>query len=170
MNREQRRRMNKKYHVNYDANEWAMIELYQKVRAGDLDVKDLGELSPEVRSGIHIDNEELVPEGTEVKLNAKDILTRPVKGVTQQFRDWIKEHEDQIFHVTREQAQSSLVCLAEDVGWVKENLKDEDKGNIGHVPWLFDIYSDLLYYSASSDKWITLGELELESEENSENN
>lgn len=164
LNREQRRKLNKKHHVNYTADQWALIEMYGKIRAGDLDIKDLKELSPEVRANIHIDNEELVPEGTAVKLNVTDILTRPTKGVTQQFRDWIKAHEGEIMHVTREQAQSSLVCLAEDVGWVKENLTDTDKGNIGHVPWLFDIYSDLLYLDEATNEWITLGELEFRKE------
>lgn len=160
MNREQRRKLNKKHHVNYSKEDWAMIELYSKVRAGDLDVQDLTELDPELREGIHIDNEELVPEGTEVKLNAKDILSRSSKGVTEQYRNWIKAHENDIFHVTREQAQSSLVCLKEDIGWVKENLQDADKGEIGHVPWLFDIYSDLLYLNKETNKWVMLHTLE----------
>lgn len=142
MNREQRRKLNRKYKVNYDANEWAMIELYSKVRAGDLDVKDLRDLNPEVRAGIHIDNEELVPEGTPCKLNVADILTRPLKGITEKYLNWVKAHEGIVFHVTREQANSSLVCLKEDVEECSSHLSEAD---MDHVPWLFDIYSDLLY-------------------------
>lgn len=141
MNRKQRRKLNKQHHVNYNANEWAMIELYAKLRAGDLDVKDLSALSPEVRAGIHIDNEELVPEGTPVKLNVADILTRPTKGVTDKYLTWIKEHENIVFHVTREQANSSLVCLKEDV----DACLQQTESTMDHLPWLFDIYSDLLY-------------------------
>lgn len=161
MNREQRRKLNKKYGVKYSANDWALIELYQKMRAGDLDVKSLKDLSPELRDAVHIDNEELVPNGTAVKLNVADILTRPTRGVTQQFRDWVQAHSEDVFHVTREQAQSSLVCLEEDVRWVKENLQDTDKGDdLGHVPWLFDIYSDLLYLDTATNEWVQLAILE----------
>lgn len=146
LNREQRRKLNRKYKVNYSADEWAMIELYSKIRAGDLDVKDLNDLTPELRENVHIDNEELVPEGTPVRLNAAEILSRPRKGVTEKYLKWVDEHRDVTFHVTRDQANSSLVCLQEDVEECRmhsETLTEVDK--LDHLPWLFDIYSDLLY-------------------------
>ena len=159
MNREQRRKMNRKYKVNYSAEEWAMVELYSRVRAGDLDIKSLQDLSPELRENVHIDNEELVPEGTPVRLNAADILTRPRKGVTEKYLKWVEDHSDTTFHVTREQANSSLVCLKEDVEEcqaLSPSLNEVDK--LDHVPWLFDIYSDLLY--EVNGEWQNLSFLE----------
>lgn len=157
INREQRRKLNRKYKVNYSAEEWAMIELYSKMRAGDLDVKSLKDLSPGLRENVHIDNEELVPEGTPVRLNAEDILSRPRKGVTEKYLKWVETHRDTIFHVTREQANSSLVCLQEDVEECKalsHELNEVDK--LDHLPWLFDIYSDLLYESNGEWKILAL--------------
>ena len=160
MNREQRRKLNKKHKVNYSANDWALIELYAKIRAGDLNVKDLEGLSPELRQYVHFDNEELVPEGTPVKLAVDDILTRPRAGITEKFLGWVKDHSNSVFHVTREQASDYLVCLKEDVEECNERLSKGE--NLDHVPWLWDIYSDFLY--EKNGKWVFLHFLEKDAE------
>lgn len=151
MNREQRRRFNKKHKTNFTKAEFDQFEFYQRLKAGEVSLDELSQL-PE---GMHLDNEELVPEGIPVKLAYDDIMSRPKKGLTNEFLTWIEEHKDEVMHVTRKNAQSSMVCLSEDKPWLKENYTDEDT-NIGHVPWLFDIWSDLLYENPENHEWINL--------------
>lgn len=166
MNREQRRKLNKRYKVNYSADEWRMIELYTQIRSGDLDVHDLSGLAPEMRQKIHIDNENLVPEGTEVKLNAEEILSRPVE-MQEAYREWVKANADKVFHVTREEAEASMVCLKEDVEDIKKQREEKGEANVDHLVWLFDIYNDLLFLSAKDQTWKNLIFIE---QENSEKN
>lgn len=159
MNREQRRKFNKQHKTHYTREDFLQIELYQALRAGDLDINSM---TPEqMPEGFHVDNEELVPEGTEVKLNYELIKGR--KGVTNKYLEWIEAHKDEVLHVTREEANSSLVCVKEDVKQVKENFMNEDR-DMGHVPWLFDIYSDFLYHDEETNEWIPLGQWALKKE------
>lgn len=153
MNREQRRQFNRKNKTNFTKSDFDLMEAYKRIKAGNLDIKDLDVPS----DFLHIDNEELVPEGTPVKLYYEGIMSRPQKDLTQEFKDWIEEHKDKILHITRQEASNSLVCLAEDVKTVKENFADEDR-NIGHIPWLFDIYSDFLYEDKETGEWVVLAE------------
>lgn len=156
MNREQRRRFNKQNKTNFSREDFVRMEMYQALRAGDLDVS--GFTPDELPDGISIDNEELVPEGKEVKLAYDHIMSRPKKGLTKEFLDWVEANKDRVMHVTREEASNSLVCLKEDVKWIKDHFTDEDT-NIGHIPWLFDIWSDLLY-ETEDHRWVHLGEYE----------
>lgn len=156
MNREQRRRFNKRNKTNYTREDFAQLEMLQALRAGDLDITGFN--PGELPEGFHIDNEELVPEGKETKLAYDHIMSRPKKGLTQEFLDWVETHKNQVMHVTREEANNSLVCLAEDVKWVKEKFTDEDH-NIGHIPWLFDIWSDLLFEDPVTHDWVPLGQI-----------
>lgn len=156
MNREQRRRFNKKHKTNFTAANFQAYELYRKLQQGTLDTKDIDPAL--LGSVIHIDNEEMVPEGTPVKLAYDNIKARPQNDLTDKFKEWIEEHKGQILHVTREEANSSLVCVQEDVKYVKEHFTDEDR-NIGHIPWLFDIYSDFLYEHPQTHEWVHLADL-----------
>lgn len=165
MNREQRRRFNKQNKTNYSREDFQAMELYQALRAGDLDMSSFG--PGQLPESFHIDNEELVPEGKEVKLAYDHIMSRPKKGLTEEFLQWVENNKDKVLHVTREEAQNSLVCIKEDVKWIKDHYTDEDT-KIGHIPWLFDIWSDLLY-ETTDHKWVHLGEYENSLKKNTEN-
>lgn len=125
--------------------------LYRQIQAGNLDVKDLFDTTAYNRL-VHVDNRELVPDGTPVKLFYEHISTRPQEDLTQKYKDWIEENKEKVFYVTREGASSSMVCLSKNT---LKNSKEET------IPWLFDIYSDLLYLDEAVDEWVHLAELEV---------
>lgn len=157
MNYKDRRRFNKMHKTNYTKRDFDIMEAYTRIVHGNYSLEDV----LLVRDVINIDNEELVPEGTPVKLYYEAITSRPRKNCSEKFLNWVEEHKDMVFHVTREQASQSLVCLKEDVGYIKENPQDDER-DIGHVPWLFSIYDDFLYCIPNTDKWVTLGEYQKE--------
>lgn len=141
MNRQQRRMFNKQHKTNFSKNDFLQWEIYQKIKGGEL---KSDEFTSAIEAGVlAVDNEELVPEGTAVKLNYDRIKERNQTNFTDKYKDWIEQNKDKIFHITREQAKNSLVCL-------KENLEE---GGC----WLFDIFNDLLY-EGSNEEWIMLYE------------
>ena len=155
MNRQQRRQFNKKNKTNYTKEEFFNMELRAKLRAGNLDVKEMRDIKL-FNNMIHIDNPDLAPDGTEVMLNYERIMSGPTKDKTQKYLTWIEENKDKVFHIKRDEDKSettSLVGLAE----------DENK-------WLFDTYADLLYQM--DGKWVYLTDIEdkmiAEAEESSE--
>lgn len=143
MNRQQRRQFNKKNKTNYTKEEFFNMELWAKLRAGNLDVKEMRDIKL-FNNMIHIDNPDLAPDGTEVMLNYERIMSGPTKDKTQKYLTWIEENKDRVFHIKRDEDKSettSLVGLAE----------DENK-------WLFDTYADLLYQM--DGKWVYLTDIE----------
>lgn len=143
MNRQQRRQFNKKNKTNYTKEEFFNMELWAKLRAGNLDVKEMRDIKL-FNNMIHIDNPDLAPDGTEVMLNYEHIMSGPTKDKTQKYLTWIEENKDKVFHIKRDEDKSettSLVGLAE----------DENK-------WLFDTYADLLYQM--DGKWVYLTDIE----------
>ena len=155
MNRQQRRQFNKKNKTNYTKEEFFNMELWARLRAGNLDVKEMRDIKL-FNDMIHIDNPDLAPDGTEVMLNYERIMSGPTKDKTQKYLAWVEENKDKVFHIKRDEDKSettSLVGLAE----------DENK-------WLFDTYADLLYQM--DGKWVYLTDIEdkmiAEAEENPE--
>ena len=143
MNRQQRRQFNKKNKTNYTKEEFFNMELWAKLRAGNLDVKEMRDIKL-FNDMIHIDNPDLAPDGTEVMLNYERIMSGPTKDKTQKYLTWIEENKDKVFQIKRDEDKSetiSLVGLAE----------DENK-------WLFDTYADLLYQM--DGKWVYLTDIE----------
>ena len=140
MNRAQRRAYNKKHKTSYTKAEFEAALLFARLSAGgDVDFEKLAASSPYV----HMDNEELVPNGSLVKLNYENIYSRPQDDLTDKFKAWVEENKDKEFHLTREGAKDSLVCLQEDDSEVR---------------WLFDLYSDILV--KDGDKWVAPYELD----------
>lgn len=153
MNRQQRREYNKKNGTNYSRKDFMILEAYSRIVNGHYSLEDV-ELTKEF---VNVDDEQLVPEGTPVKLYYDAIKSRPKKDFAPRFLQWVEDNKDIVLHVTRENASRSLVCVKEDVGFLKEGYTDEDR-DIGHVPWLFSIYDDFLYCLPNTDTWVTLGE------------
>lgn len=141
-----RRKWNKKNGTNYTKKDFDVAIALARLQ-GSTGI-DLDSLKTLTENGLaHIDNSELVPDGTEVKVNAKEILGRNDSELTKDFIDWIKENEDTVFHLEREENKQSLVCLEED------NRKTVLDGEEVNAPkWLFDLYSDILV--RYEDEWI----------------
>ena len=72
MNREQRRRYNKKNKTNYTKEQFETMIALERLKNGIFDLSDL-QLPKDF---IHMDNKELVPDGTEVKLNFDSLKER----------------------------------------------------------------------------------------------
>lgn len=167
MNRRQRREFNRRNKTDFTKEQFEAMEIYQRLHAGELNIKETAQLSL-LNNYIHIDDEKRVPDGTEVKLNYNRIKSRSQKELTAEFKQWVEDHKDDIFHVTRENAgETGLVCLKEDERVMKENYTDDDK-NIGHVPWLWDIFADLLYKNEAGE-WVELAQIPFDDEETEEN-
>lgn len=139
MNRAERRAYNKKHKTSFTREEFEAALLFARLKAGGVDYAELAKSSPYV----HMDNIELVPDGTLVKLNYDNIKTRPQDDLTDKFKSWIEENKDKEFHITREGSRDSLVCLQEDESEVK---------------WLFDLYSDILVQHEG--EWVPVFELD----------
>lgn len=126
MNREERRRYNKKHGTKHD-RAWfdRMLLNARLVSKTGLDVSEMARQ----QHYIHFDNELLAPNGTTVKLNYDDIYARPQDDLTDKFKEFVESHKDMEMHITREDVVDSLVSLEED-----EN----------RPRFLFDLYADLL--------------------------
>ena len=135
MNRAQRRAYNKANKTSYTKEQFDIAYALSRLQNGEFDMDDLAK----ARQYVHIDNTELVPDGTVVKLNYNEIYSRPTDMLTDEFKAWVEENKDKEFHVTREGTSNSLVALEED------KRTTELDGKIVEAPrWLFDLYSDLL--------------------------
>ena len=151
MNREQRRRFNKKNKTNYTKEQFETYIAMERLKRGIFDLSDL-QLPKDF---VHMDNKELAPDGTEVKLHFDSLNERckTVDSSNEYFRNWIakaKEEPDKIYHITREGAHSSLVCLVED-----ENYVELDGKQVKAPKLLFDLMSDL--EMQVGDKWVQIG-------------
>lgn len=147
MNREQRRRLNKKNHVNWTKEEWMGYFAWQSLKSGG----GLSSLADMPSSIVHIDNTELVPDGKVVKLNYADIKERFDKNASdysEEFKVWIEANKNKKFHVTREGAKNSLVCLIED-----DREVEIDGKKVKADKWLFDCVNDLLIQKKG--EWVT---------------
>lgn len=137
-NHAERRRYNQKHKTNYTKLDFDVQVALARMQSG-LGVEEsmLKELAE--NGMVHLDNEELVPTGTPVKINADEILKQKRDDRTEAFFKWVEENRDKVFHLAREDNKQSLVCLEEDVRYVELDGKDKiaDK-------WLFDLYTDIL--------------------------
>lgn len=148
MNRRQRREFNRQNKTQYTKSDFITLELLMKIRAGNLSVKELDDIKL-FNDDIHIDNTDLVPDGTVVKLNYEHIKSRPQKDLTQKFIQWVEENKDAIFHVKRDKETNLNTAL---VGLEEDGF------------WLFDTYADLLYQK--DGEWVYLTDIEKEVVEN----
>lgn len=131
--------------------------LFERLKAGGpIDISDL-DLPQDM---FHKDNKELVPDGTETMINYDRIYERfnSVDKGNQKFKDWLEEAKGKIFHVTRKNAMNSLVALEEDQNRMEEIETDGVVVNVQAKPWLFDMYSDLLF--EYNGNWKLMAEIE----------
>lgn len=150
MNRQQRRAYNKQHGTNYTKEQFRTFELLAKIKRGEI---SLDELKKENLDTVTVDNEERAPEGSLVKLNYERIKERNPESFLPLFLDWVEQHKDDVFHLTRKHALNSLVCLQEDVDFYEKKKRE---GEEVRQPWLFDIYSDLLFFDEKEKNWVTI--------------
>lgn len=158
MNRAQRRLYNKKNKTNYTKEQLDTMMAIERIKNGVFDLSDL----KVPQDFIHMDNTELVPDGTEVKLNFESLEARctHVDKSNELFRNWVaevKKEPDKIYHVTREEAKNSLVCLAED-----EREVEIDGKKVKAPKWLFDVYADVFVKDEIDGVWKSLSVIETE--------
>ena len=156
MNRKMRRQYNKAHKTNFTRQDFDMMIAINRLKNGNYDLSDL-EIPNDF---IHMDNIELAPEGTQVKLNfdSLDFRCQHVHSSNALFRQWVekaKQNEDQIYHLTREEGKNSLVCLQEDAEYIFV-----DGQEVARPKWLFDVYSDLLFLDEKDGQWKPLGVIE----------
>ena len=150
MNRAERRAFNKKHKTSFTREEFDKIMALARLEMGKYSREDLAK----VGAFEHYDDEELVPNGTKVKLNYESILKRPRAELSDEFLRWVTKHRYAEFHVTREEGNHSLVCLEED-----ERYKTVDGEKVKAPKWLFDLYSDLLI--EDNGEWVMPGKVAL---------
>ena len=164
-NRAQRRLFNKKNKTNYSKSEFEMMLALERIKNGNFNLSDLDV----PKDFIHMDNEELAPEGTLVRLNYERIQERFRRGGVDEtnlaFRTWIEENKDKEFHLTREGTSQSLVALQED-----EREVELDGVKHKAPKWLFDLYSDLLLKDESDGQWKMLSQIDPKMKEYFETN
>lgn len=154
MNREQRRRYNKQNKTNYTKEQFEVMLAFERLKNGNYNLSDL-KLPQDFA---HVDNYELAPDGTEVKLNfsSLDFRCSHVDATNEYFRNWVAEARkdpDKIYHISREGARNSLICLEED-----ENYVELDGKQVRAPRILLDLYSDVLV--EYEGKWVPLGTID----------
>lgn len=156
MNRAQRRLFNKRNKTHYTKEQFELMQAVDRIKNGNYNLSDLNV----PKDFVHIDNEELVPNGTEVKLNFEslDFRCSHVDKTNELFRNWVAEahkDEDKVYHITREGAKNSLVCLEED------DREVELDGKMVKAPkWLFDLMTDIKIKDPKDGEWKIVGEVE----------
>ena len=129
MNRADRRRFNKRNHTNYTKEQMDVIELYAKMKSGNIDIKHVSDFKD--NKFFKFDGKVLAPDGREVMLRYDAIKSRPDK-LMDKYVEFVEKHKDEVLHISRKNTDGkpdSLVTV------------EEDPDSI----WLFDIYSDLLF-------------------------
>lgn len=174
MNREQRRKAKKqiqKYNLEHkdckiSLQDYEMQIALERLKSGNLYLGDLNV----PKDFVHKDNTALFPDGTKVKLNYERIFDR-FNGKTKDFdknelayKKWVESHKEQELTITREGAQRSLVCIAEDDTSI-DAIIDENGKELRRERWLFDLYTDLLIYDKETDKYVLAWEIESKEEQ-----
>ena len=157
MSRADRRAYNRKHKKHLTREQFDAMLAIARIQAGNYDLSDLAV----PKNFIHMDNTELVPDGCVCKLNYEEIQKRPADDKLPEFIEWVEEHKDVELHVTRENAENSLICFEEDVRY-RTNPETGEEERI--PPWLFDCYTDILIKGADGT-YKTVSEVEQEQEE-----
>lgn len=161
MGRIERRAYNRKHKTNLSREQFDAMIAIARIRASNYDFKDLSLPN----NFLHMDNTEIVPDGTICKLNYEAIQSRPKIDKLPDFLRWVEEHKDVELHVTREGAVNSLICFEEDVRY---KIDPETGENVRLDPWLFDVYTDILVKDEDGE-YKTVSEIEESRERKNKN-
>lgn len=145
-NRAERRKYNKQNKTSLSLQDFALAYAVQGVQKGE-DISWLRSyLNPDVFP--HKDNWDLFPNGTEVRLNVDQIMARPEKYLSEEFKNWVMDNKEEIFTVYRDPEDKSTK------GLVTLHYKDATRDTEQSLTWLFDMYSDLLVWSKENNNFI----------------
>lgn len=137
MNREHRRKLNKKNKLNLNKEEWERAMALARLRAGAFTQADI-DLMQEY---VDYDDPDKYPEGTVVKISP-DIK---LDDKEQPFKDWVTSHMETEMHIVRDDNRQALVSLAEDT-----HTFTDDNGEQKEAPkWYFSLNHDLLVKTAN---------------------
>lgn len=132
MNREHRRKLNKKNKLNLNKEEWERAMALARLRAGAFTQADI-DLMQEY---VDYDDPEKYPEGTVVKISPDIKLADKEKP----FTDWVNDHMEMEMHIVRDGNRQALVSLLEDT-----HTYTDDNGEQKEAPkWYFSLNHDLL--------------------------
>lgn len=145
MNREHRRKLNKKNKLNLNKEEWeramalACVNAPARKRA-DIDL---------MQEYVDYDDPDKYPEGTVVKISP-DIK---LDDKEQPFKDWVTSHMETEMHIVRDGNRQALVSLLEDT-----HTFTDDNGEQKEAPkWHFSLNHDLLV--KTSNGWMKAMEI-----------
>lgn len=145
-NRKERRNYNKQHKTSLSLQDFALAYAIQGAQKGE-DISWLRSyLNPEMFP--HKDNWDLFPNGTEVRLNFDQIMARPDKYLSEEFKNWVIDNKEEIFTVYRDPEDKSRK------GLVTLHYKDESRDTEQSLTWLFDMYSDLLVWSKENNDFV----------------
>lgn len=141
VNRSQMRAFNHKNHGRFNREQIEQIMMMYRLKTGQIDEQDIRTMAK--NRVAHLDNDEKFPNGTEVKMNVKEITSRPKTDFADDYWKFVNENADTVFHLDREENDANLVCLAEDERYNAEGER---------IPrWFFDMYTDLLVKNADGE-------------------
>lgn len=136
-NHEERRAFNKRNHTNYQLADFAIMAAVQGLQKGE-DINWLKPYIPWDRFP-HKDNWALFPNGTKLRLNVNNFLSRPQKDLTEEFKNWVLDHKDvdlTLYRDIEDQGRKGLVSVSED------------------PRWLFDLYFDMLVWDNDAQTFV----------------
>ena len=149
-NRKMRRYYNKQNKTNLKLQDFALAKAINDIQEG----KDVSWLSKYVSTDMlpHKDNWDLFPNGTRVKLNTTQILSRPPKYLSEEFSKWVQDNAEEDFVIRRPESEEENKL---NKGLVPLGYVDAEKDTDESRTWLFDIYTDLLVWSEADQSYVS---------------
>ena len=154
-NRTMRRNYNKKNKTNLKLQDWALAKAVNDIQEG----KDVSWLSNYVSTDMlpHKDNWDLFPNGTKVKLNVQQIMSRPAKYLSEEFSNWVQANGEEEFLINRPESETANQA---NKGLIPLRYVDSTKDTELSKTWLFDIYTDLLIWSEADHDYVNPQQIE----------
>lgn len=145
-NRAERRKYNKEHKTHATLSDFALAYAIDGIQKGE----DISWLKPYLPTDLisHKDNWDLFPDGTKVRLNYDGIMSRPARYLSEELTNWVEANKDEEFTVWRDPEDKTRR------GLVSVHYLDVSKDTDLSKTWLFDMYSDLLVWSADTNTYM----------------
>ena len=145
--KKERRKFNKQNKTTLSLQDFALAYAVKGAQKGE----DISWLRPYLDPNMlpHKDNWDLFPNGTNVRLNYEQIMARPEKYMSQQFKNWVDNNKEEVFTVYRDTENPS-----NNRGLVTLHYLDETRDTEESLTWLFDMYSDILVWSKEFNDYV----------------
>ena len=145
-NRAERRKYNKEHKTHATLSDFALAYAVNGIQKGE----DISWLKPYLPTDLisHKDNWDLFPDGTKVRLNYDGIMSRPTQYLSEELTKWVEANKNEEFTVWRDPEDKTRR------GLVSVHYLDVSKDTDLSKTWLFDMYSDLLVWSADTNTYV----------------